>query len=241
VTHGWRLALIAAFGLAASACSNQVISETPWFAPGGENQITAFSNGLWLRVAGPNDTVSPLGEVRVRADGECRFNRNRPVARWPDCAEWHVVRGDQMLDYQLTGETDRYAWHAFEPVIAAGSPMILQFGECPVAESDLTGQPVVGRDEDMRMAFCYRALEPVARYAEGLITSYARWPIYCGPLAEDSETGVTATPWPGLTVRGRMCFADDEAALRNAARLSRALAEENGRVERFEWVRAGYQ
>jgi hypothetical protein len=241
-----RLALIVVLGCVAGACANLVISETPWFAPDGENQISTFRNGIWLRADGGRETYSADRGLRVRADDECRFSRDRPASRWPDCAEWHVVRGRQILQYEYVANEDeaepaRYAWQSNEPMIAAGEPMIWQQGDCPVSESDLTGQPVVGRDEEIKTAYCYRALEPVASDPESMITSYHSWPVYCGPFPDDESARVTSVPWPGLRVSGEMCFTESEAALRNAARLSRPIAEERDQIERFDWLRAGYQ
>ena len=98
-----QLTLLPALMLS-SAC-NMVISETPMFDESDRASLTV-KDGIWL----------------AELD-ECDFDAGEPVAKWPECSLWVVVRksGRELLLSDGKGQTQ--SLHA---LFADGTPLIIQ-------------------------------------------------------------------------------------------------------------------
>lgn len=68
------------------ACTNMVRSETPWFGPADAAGAPALREGVWAAV-----------------DPDCRFDPDRPLEQWPDCAQGRVIRGGEELGLNYIG------------------------------------------------------------------------------------------------------------------------------------------
>ena len=226
------------------ACTNMVRSQTPWFGPADAEVVPRLRDGVWAAV-----------------DPDCRFDVNRPLEQWPGCAQGRVIRGGDELDLSYIDSEDEhgrrgrsYGWSSAAFVLAAGAPRIHQraCGEPrggQAAAEATTEEPA--RDEAVsRLVYCYAGLRADGVDAEGRIVAFTTWPIWCGPFPRRAEgergPNVTEAPFPGLTVVGEHCVADDVAALRAAARVSETLHTPDELTDplgpiRFRWIRGGWR
>lgn len=229
------------------ACTNMVRSHTPWFGPADAAGAPALREGVWV-------AVSP----------DCRLDADRPLERWPACAQGRVVRGGEELDLSYIDSEDEhgrrwrsdYVWSSEAFVLAGGGPRIHQRMcgqprgqkvEEPAGDSAATSATDVTVN---RLVYCYAALRADSLDADGRIVAFTTWPIWCGPFPRRPEgeggPNVTDAPFPGLAVVGEHCVADDVAALRAAAKASETLnppgegANPLGST-RFHWVRDGWR
>jgi hypothetical protein len=238
--------LIVALLIPLGACSNRVVSQAPWFRPEATATSPKLREGVWRF-----------------EDPRCKTRETEPAERWPTCASWSYLRGNQGLSPQWIEEgTGRHrrrtynAWSATETVIVAGDPLISQSADCPqmpkaaAADGTITAEPGAApppappSDPPVsaappRATFCYDAVRATAFDAEGRITALETWPVLCGPWPREGGN-VTDRPWPGLSLVGDNCTATSEAALREAARRSRDVALGLQFVARLHWVRDGY-
>lgn len=225
------------------ACANMVRSEAPWFGPADAEGAPALRDGVWA-------AVHP----------DCRFNAERPLEQWPACAGGRVVRGGEALDLSfIDGEDGRgrrwrssYAWSSETFVLAAGAPRIHQRAcGAPRGEQAEDGATESARDPAVsRLVYCYAGLRADGLDAEGRIVAFTTWPIWCGPFPQRAEgeggPNVTDAPFPGLSVVGEHCVADDVHALRAAATASETPnppgepADPLGSA-RFRWIRDGWR
>ena len=200
-----RLAAVLGCVILLGAC-NDVFTNKPLFSAADAGADPPLHTGLWV----------------VR-DPDCQFDDSRPAARWPKCAEWTVVRDRQILGLDAKART----WTSYDYILAAGLPRIMQV--------DLRGDPA---------PFYYQAVEPIRLDPWGKIAEYRQWSIKCGPPPPPAPKGekeryLTLQPLPGLTPAPDAdhpddCLAQDEAALRNAAKASAAW-EATPKV--WRWVR----
>ena len=245
-----RLLVLLMSSLLFGACTNMVRSETPWFSPADAAGAPALREGVWA--AGHPD---------------CRFDPDRPLEQWPACAEGRVVREGEEFRLNFIESVDghgrrrrSYDWSSEAFVLAVGEPRIHQraCGEPPSGRraEDATGEPVADAAVDAldeavsRLVYCYAGLRADTLDAEGRIVAFTTWPIWCGPLPQRAEgqegANVTDTPFPGLTVVGEHCIAQDIDALRAAATASETLHTSDRPGEppphpRFRWIRDGWR
>jgi hypothetical protein len=75
-----RLLLVCLLLLGLPAC-NRVITPTPLFTAADAAGAPRLRDGIWLM----EEAVDPDDEA-------CVFNLRRSVKRWPDCADWALIR-----------------------------------------------------------------------------------------------------------------------------------------------------
>ena len=98
-----------------SACTNMVRSETPWFDRADATGAPPLRDGVWAAVS-----------------SDCRFDAQRPLERWPACAQGRAIRGGEELDLSYIdseyghGQRERsdYGWSSEAFVLSAGAPRI---------------------------------------------------------------------------------------------------------------------
>lgn len=188
---------------------NRVHTDHPLFFASDAPDAPRLRDGVWLIEDG---------------DDDCRFDERKPATRWPDCADWMLVRGGEMLGYDRE-EGGPGEWTSLAFVLAAGDPLVLQ-----IAMTD-EGKP----------DYQYFGIEGEAA-VDGRITALVSWPVQCGPPPPKAAAGekpryVTLEPLPGMTLADDSCTADSAGTVRNAARASRAWEPEPGMAR---WVRDGY-
>jgi hypothetical protein len=217
-----------------AACSNRVISNTPWFTLADETGAPPLRPGVWV--------------VHDTSESKCRFNERAPVERWPSCAHVLVVRPNEMLGLDRTQSDDRpsktsFEWSTEAYILAAGSPRIVQNQDCHPDPSPTDAEAVSAADPPIPKPaaektvseagddqwFCYFAVKPTAFDAQGRIIAYLTWPILCGPPPPpskpgESDEGDTLAPFPGLHLRKGNCTADNADVVRAAAKASEAIA-----------------
>ncbi len=226
------------------ACSNRVVSETPWLQEEAAATRPRFRDGVWRD-----------------EDRRCKISEAKPAELWPACASWRYLRGNQAFTPQWSeevagrkGRRTYEAWSMTESVVVSGDPIIAQSRDCalaPVFEDALTAIEVeqqaatksaTGPETSAhqpRANFCYDAMLPISFDDAGRMTIVEIWPIFCGPWSRNGGR-VTDQPWPGLSIVGENCNAESEIALREAARRSREIALELQMIVRAHWVRDGY-
>lgn len=216
------LAFAFSAGLVLAAC-NLITTETPLFTAADAAPTPPLREGIWAGV-----------------EKDCRYDESRPVASWPKCADWFLVRGDVVSHY----DAEKDAWeHAsfrngrlatFEDgawneeggfLLVGGDPMIGQLG------SEKEGEP---------KAYFYMGLRPRLDDA-GRVIEMSLWPVLCGPpppAPKEGEKPVYATqnPFPGLTMVENNCTTSSQDALRAAARASEGL---DATVPTARWLRDG--
>ncbi len=198
------------------AC-NRVQTDHPLFSPEDTQGAPHLRNGLWV-------VDDSLGVVED--DKPCRFDARKPVTRWPDCADWMLVRDGQLLGYSR----DKDGPGKWETI-----PFILARGATPVLQLGLT-------DDDGVATYSYFGLQPTGS-SEGGVTAFRSWPVLCGPPPPPAKTGdkprfVTLEPLPGMTVVEDNCTADSTAAVTAAAGASRAWTDDA--VGGARWIRDTY-
>lgn len=244
-----RLLALLLSWLALGACTNMVRSAAPWFGPTEAAGAPALRDGVWAAL-----------------DPDCRFDADRPLEEWPGCARGRVVRGGEELALNSIKVADArgrlkqvdYDWSSEAFVLGAGMPRIHQraCGE-PRGAAEGAGEPPgnaaerSGVDEAVsRLVYCYAGLRADTLDAEGRIVAFTIWPIWCGPFPQRTDgqggSNVTDTPFPGLTLVGEHCVADDVDALRAAAMASENLDARGERGNpfgpaRFRWIRDGWR
>ncbi|KQW83120.1 hypothetical protein [Brevundimonas sp. Root1279] len=213
------------------ACTNMVRSETPWFGPADAIGAPALRDGVWAAV-----------------DPECAFDTHLALEEWPDCAQRRIVRGGEELNLNRSGGGDRvdYNWSSEAFVLTAGELRINQraCGEPHgLREAEESPESSAVDEAVSRLVYCYAALRAEALDADGRIVAFTTWPIWCGPQPAQGEgnPNVTNKPFPGLTVVGEYCVADDVAALRAAATATEMLLPDPRQRARFRWIRDGWR
>lgn len=200
-------ALLSSFAFALGGC-NLVVTDTPFFMQ--DPSAPTLRNGLWRSV-----------------EADCRFDEHKPVERWPECAEWTVVRDGETLNFGTADGEQRgpRRWVTERYVVAPGDPLILQ-------QSCAAG----GGTEPL---YCYYGIRVRAADASGRVTQFDGWNVSCGPLAEGDR--VTTAPWPGLSIKDDGCIPDSADAIRGAAKRSLELDRKGMPPVQIRWVRDGYR
>ncbi len=211
-----RILLGLCVALLLGAC-NRVHTDHPLFFAEDARGAPLLRNGLWV-------VEDSLGAV---ADDEpCRFDARKPVTRWPDCAEWMLVRDGELLGYDRE-KGGQGSWTSVPFVLAKGEPAVLQIG--------VTG-------DDGPTTYSYFGLQPIRSDAGGVVAFHS-WPVLCGPppppaKKDEKPRFVTLEPLPGLTVVEDNCTADAAGPVRAAAAASRAWTDDA--VGGARWIRDTY-
>lgn len=194
---------------------NLVVSPTPVFTAADAAGAPPLRTGVW---AGP--------------EPDCKFDEAAPAADWPKCANGSIITPSEAKGIGAEAKPSAY-------VLAAGDPRILQ----AAADFSAGGDASVKQNGQM---YFFLAFEPLGSDAEGRIVKAQAWFIQCGPppAPHKGDSGkdikpedfVTKHPLPGLKVDGGMCTPADKAAVRGAARASRAWADQ---LLQTHWVRDG--
>lgn len=207
----WVLKGLAAGGLAASlsAC-NMVVTTEPMFL--AQDQATpALREGLWVN---PKD--------------DCEFDIKTPATKWPECAQWIVIKGSSM-----TGTDEKGKDFVVPFVLAAGEPRVMQ---------------VKIEDDKKAAVYVYLGLRALKFDKQGQIVSYTGWLTQCGPpppkdakRPDGNPRYGSLQPSPGLIMDDDLsgCAPEDKAALIRAAGLSEAYEEASDKDDVSRWVRDG--
>lgn len=227
MTKAWTvraLPLLAAV-LALGGC-NLVVSEKPVFTAADAAGAPALRPGVW--------SATQPG---------CDFKSSDPVAAWPKCAGGGVITATAIMasvESSGAGPPDQPPPTTAKPqttipyVLAAGDPRVMQIN------FKLPPEAGVGS-----ALYYFVAIKPAAPDARGRIVQAEIWPIQCGPPppakpasagADADQGGITDHPLPGMTVAQGLCSPVDKAAVVNAAKASRAWADQVGTLR---WVRDG--
>lgn len=211
------LALCLAAGL--GGC-NMVLSDKPLFTP-ADASGRVLREGLWLTI-----------------EDDCPVDFDQPTYRWPDCADWGVLRnGVIQRRAEVNAEenpTWSEAWSQMAIVLAEGEPMILQAGG---AHDEPFFDEWPEPEATVFELFSYHGLEPTALDEQGRIVAALAWTAQCGPRARKANGRLeteTREPLPGLTRRRPNCSADTREAVINAARASR---DWTPKLAAFRWIR----
>jgi hypothetical protein len=207
------LAALALMGSAAGlAGCNLVVSPTPVFTAADARGAPPLRPGVWAAM-----------------DPDCKFDDKAPAADWPQCAQGAVINATDGWSPDKKADSAPY-------VLAAGDPRVLQ-----------TPSPVPTGSQTTKTLYFFLAVNPLARDAQGRIVKVEVWFIQCGPPppkakpdapASDKpdDANVTREPLPGMKIDGGLCTPTDKAAVRHAAKASRARAQQPAVLR---WVRDG--
>lgn len=211
--------LLALLGL--GGC-NMVVTQAPVFGPEDTWTGRGFRQGLWDQA--PNSA--------------CAFDEATPMKAWPDCAHGVAIRADTLGSFM--GQADSRTLRPSHYRLVGGDPLVLQFSPTEVAGTDAKIPPV----------YVYIAVQPTGRDAGGRITAFRSWAVLCGPPPPppppaSASSGApnppsvpsgTLNPLPGLVMDSSHvnCTTDSKAAVRNAARESRAWSPD---ASESHWVR----
>jgi hypothetical protein len=202
-----------------SGC-NTVHSDKPLFGLEDVRGATPLKPGLWVLYESEEGL----------SGGQCRFDTQKPLRKWPECARWALVRENDLL-YLVEGGRGERKWLSSTYVLVGGQPRILQ-----------TTTSFWAVDESDKEQNEYAGLAPTAHDAAGLISAYRAWDAQCGPPDHTQYPGnsgphpSTLAPLPGLTMEesGLSCVAMDQDAVRRSVVASEAWGPDYRDVR---WVR----
>ncbi len=259
-----RILALLMLSLVLGACTNMVRSPVPWFDSVDAAGAPPLRDGVWAAVD-PScrfDARRPLEQWPDCAQGRVIRGSEELDLNYSDKEDEHGWRAQSFND-----------WTVESFVLAAGDPRIEQRACGPSlvrAEPAVDGTGFEARDEDVstatrasggderfaideavsRLVYCYAGLRAETLDAQDRIIAFTTWPIWCGPLprragGEDGRN-ITDAPFPGLTVVGEHCVAEDVVALRAAATASETLLRSDGATgasgfARFRWIREGWR
>lgn len=226
----WKAAFALLAMTALSAC-NMVVSDKPWFDAASGPQL---KDGLWANFDSP----------------ACQLETGTPLAKWPECAQPMMIRGNTYSGPPAGGDPaiaaarfDPSKWQAMAHLLVDGDPQVDQL----FLEAPASGETAPGAAARKSM-YLYLAVRPTARDADGRITETHRWPVLCGPLPRNTKSKdgkpifVTDRPFAGLVVAEGACTAKDPAALRNAVMQSEGIAQAAGfAIITSRWISDGPQ
>jgi hypothetical protein len=179
--------------LALGAC-NMAVSDHPMFTT-ADRLTTPLKDGLWA------------GD-----DPECAVDMALPKEKWPKCAAWLVIRGNEVVDFWGDEEKDEDRPVGF--FMANGQPPIVQI---KMVEKD-------------KHSFLFAAIEPTTRDAAGAVTALNLWFVPCGTEKVPGSSS-QIDPYPGFD---KDCRPLTASALRTAAVAGRPKADPG----RMKWLRA---
>jgi hypothetical protein len=190
---------------------NWVVTKAPLFGPADEAGAPQLRSGVW----------------GASSSKDCAFDQRKPVADWPDCAGWLIVKNGRWMFAENKG---RREWTVARVVLTAGSPQILQ-----------TPPELAGKGADA--TYSYYGLSAASRDKRGRITAFRMWPVLCGPPAPPAKAGDPAPapavhPFPGMTVdvNDSDCTTASREAVRQAADASQLWADTSLTAR---WIRDG--
>jgi hypothetical protein len=198
-----RCVLFAVLLLGLTAC-NRVITPTPLFTAADAAGAPVLRDGVWLmeEAADPDD------------DEACVVNTRRPVKRWPDCANWLLLREGEVVMSNQGGKAGRgkEEWVSMPLLVVGGEPALLQLGQL---------------DEDpARTEYSYMGFAPTRRDDAGRVVAFDYWMTLCGPPPPQGEGQpsryLTWELLPGLTGAGDNCTTTSKDAVRQATAASQA-------------------
>jgi hypothetical protein len=211
-----RLLLVAVLLLGLTAC-NRVVTSTPLFTAADAAGAPVLRDGVWLMEEAPDPD-----------DEACVFNTRRSVKRWPDCADWVLIRDGEVRMSNKGGKAGKgkEAWAGMPLLVVGGEPVLLQLGQI---------------DEDpARTEYSYMGFAPTRQDATGKVVAFDYWMTLCGPPPPQGEGQpsryLTWELLPGLTGVGDNCTTTSRDAVRRATTASRQW----GDGETMRWVRDTY-
>lgn len=209
--------------LALTAC-NRVVTTTPVFSVQDAASAPKLRDGLWM-VEG--ETVASSYDRSSGDDEVCVFDMRRPVTRWPDCAEWVLVRDGEIL-HPGGAKKAKPEWQSTPMVLAAGDPLILQAG-------------MIDEEDPAETEYGYFGITVTQADERGRVIAFDHWMTLCGPPPPQGKGEATRyLTWdllPGLTAEGDNCTTASKDAVRGATVASRAWSK--GRSS-LRWVRDSY-
>jgi hypothetical protein len=183
--------------LALSAC-NVATSDHPMLGAEPRSSLK-LKDGLWLM-----------------DDPECTVDVRLPLAQWPGCADWLLIR-----DGKIAGAPNAKAGELpVEVVVADERPVIV---EVPFRELG----------EKVARLYVYVALEPATFDPLGAVTEAQLWPVACGIEADSSSNQREPVFFPGMNDK---CQPASVAVLRAAASAGPQGREK--KKARVRWIRA---
>jgi hypothetical protein len=211
---------LALAALALLGACNMVVTKDPVFSKADAAGAPGLRPGVW--------------DGDPKAD--CQIDESKPFSQWPACASGFVVLDDHTIG-GFSDQGGKHAWATTEYVLAAGEPRVLQLHLTPGADEPL-----------MPAMYLYAAYRPIRLDDQGRVVAGRAWFVICGPPRVQPAAGDaggkqrlgTEHPFAGLTMDsdGDNCSPDTPAALRNAARESRALTTPKD-LSGSHWVRDG--
>lgn len=215
-----RIAIVLGLALLLGAC-NRVHTSQPLFFASDAPDAPRLRDGVWLI-----ETSLALAEAEGKP---CRVDTRRPVTRWPDCAEWALVRGGVLMGYEKGEKGGEPRWESMAYVLAAGDPPVLQLATT---------------EDDGKLDYLYFGLRVTDGADDGRIEAYQHWPVLCGPpppegtkKADGTPRYATLEPLPGLTVVDDNCTTDQPSAVLAAAAAS---PQWTAPVGGARWIRDSY-
>ncbi len=214
-------AVLVAFAALTLGGCNLVMSKIPVFTAADAAGAPPLRPGVW-----------------AGAEKDCAFDEHQPATNWPHCAGGSVISADAAFDPSDPKTASPY-------ILASGDPRVMQilvdFGGLD------QGKPASGSADGDKKVHIFLGLQPLDHDGAGRITRAELWFIQCGPpppkstaaKPADSANGAqfaTQHPLPGMTMEGDDCTPSGKAAVRAAARPSRAWDDQRKVIH---WVRDG--
>ena len=185
---------------------NMVVTASPLLRAGDGRALVHPRPGVWLTLE----------------DGCRAFDAAAARESWPSCAGIVV-----MADGAVVSDEGGRLTAPMPLLIVRGDPTIGQ-ARLPAEE----GAPPQGALGGSAESYLYLGVEVTARDAAGRATAMSLWPVQCDASGRGASDG-SLPLFAGLTRQGRNCTTSAAAALRGAARESRAA----GTLMTMRWLR----
>lgn len=172
------------------------ISEKPMFTEADTAGAPQFENGVWL----------------LEEDSDCHVDAAQRVSRWPECANWVVVRNGQLFERVREGDI---------AVKRVENAILIVAGEVGLAQIEYISS---GGSAAEPPVYFFAAFENIGKPPTLPLRSITLWSVLCG--TRDGTPGkAAADDEPGELVRfpgfGEKCQPASQDALRAAALASR--------------------
>jgi len=215
------------------AC-NVVVTKTPLFTAADEAGAPRMKPGVWL----------------IGKDGDCQLDETKPIDAWPSCAGGAVAKPGEMVGYDH--KDGQGVWEHTPFVLAAGDPRVAQLQVDVTTDVQASAEASGGATASASVTpsgpqktkpYAYAGAVATKTDAQGYIVALRYWPVMCGPPPPKNDKGEdvamgTLKPLPGMDMRpgDALCTTRSPAALRAAARASRAWAD---KTMEAHWIRDG--